>query len=1418
MATSEKNGAARAREKTARSKRLYWGFGTAVVAAVLFTFYVSGYVSSQQTYYNERAFRLLSSMADKFALHVKNADNVLRASASFENADQANQYIHKVLHNKVQDHDFMVTRWHKPRAKAIPTREGATTLFLPVEANNFRIRADYREMLSSAEDEKNAKALTPPDKPCDDMSADIVVCATINFDPLVRLSFDDLEEGFFDDILVADSEGNVLYQQSPQGVRIRNLGGVQWLQDSGPAIPSFKSASQTSGPNAGNVFANKIQSSSQSTVVLGDSEYDLFIQPLALSLGEKQDRKLVLCGLRTSKHTRAQTLALPYNYLLWSILILLTIFALGWPVLKFYYMSPKERLQSRQILYLLASILLATALVTVIALNASYQLTSEDNSKRELTRLARQINHNFTAELTSATKMLDTLSLNPSVLEMVQDGNGNRADFLEHHAELCKDCKISYPYFRYFFLAAADGRQLVKFTVNPEPTPWVNVKEEPFFHPVIDDDLSEFQLGDPVKEGELGKEPPRWLRLDPVFSPNTGEFLVILAAPWQQRSSALLKFTKAQEPKVEVLAIKVESLFKPILPTGFGFAVVAPDGKVLFHSLPVRNMNEDFIKEARGNNSLQALFSQGSTGILDINYLGTTKKMWVTPLRAAIHPRLTLVVFKDSADPTTMNMAVVVVFAVLVMAYAILPVFLVVAIHITRRKEYPLEVIWPSCARRSHYLHLVVANLALSVAYFQRYVCYGSSQALFTVLGVAAAAALYPFLECRKRTRVLANVFVLIALIASSGVSWVLGIPALFAVYVFYPRITRLVDHWILNQLSLKVTYTLAAASLLVILVVVPGAGFFKVSYDFTHKLFVQTRQLDLAERLEDRRQEIRDYYEHLNADASFGEDRFRADVDRYDKLFLNCPVISQDSPKRLTSNFVERGILNLTSYFPLNPFAAQLEALARTRRNIPGLNWEIVDKDVFAPDMCTPQVLAASGMRLTPSPTPAVANSPADKKNIAENRETIFTPVPVWPALDWRVRLWLAGAIAGLAVWIHFVPRRLFLLDLERLPPLSEWSPESSEASSSTTPNILLLGPPKSGKRLMVEKLGHPLVLDFAQMATTANWDIPSDCGQVVALNHFEFGIDSAEINNQKLVLLEKLIHVEHKRIILLSAVDPLYYLNAGCPDTVVSGEKKDIPAAIQILDRWALLLSTFRKVKIEESTSQYLYMFALGMRQNSVDPDFLKFVDDVVEECERTAQLRNIGVAILREYPDYKGLSREQVVREVLDRADSYYRVLWAGCTADERLVLYQLSQDGWTNPKNKVAIQQLQRRGLIIIPAQVSDNQPWPGEFASSTLKGSVGIRIMNESFRRFVRSSQQRDEIEAWEREGDQSVWQFLKLSLIILAVAVGAWLLYTQQQFFNAIVAYVGALGAATGIIFKLIGDLRGRGSASSSGS
>jgi len=44
---------------------------------------------------------------------------------------------------------------------------------------------------------------------------------------------------------------------------------------------------------------------------------------------------------------------------------------------------------------------------------------------------------------------------------------------------------------------------------------------------------------------------------------------------------------------------QIESLVRPVLPTGYGYAVVDPDGKVLFHSSAVRNMNETLRRSPR---------------------------------------------------------------------------------------------------------------------------------------------------------------------------------------------------------------------------------------------------------------------------------------------------------------------------------------------------------------------------------------------------------------------------------------------------------------------------------------------------------------------------------------------------------------------------------------------------------------------------------------------------------------------------------------------------------------------------------------------------------------------------------------------------------------------------------------------------
>src|SRR5262249_30125578 len=423
------------KEKALRSKRFYWAAGTIIIAAVLVTLYYSTYVSSQRAYYNERAFRLLSSMADKFSSRVRIAENVLKASASYLDSQKASNYIQRVLHGEMDEHDFTIIDWHKANATATPTRDGTITWFMPESPNDSRIRVDYREGQPASQARQGQKeGETPPERPCAGELPYIAVCASVDLDPLVRPSFRDLEEGFFDDVLIADMEGSVLYQESRQGIRIQNIGAALLLSNTA-ASSSFFSRAQPSSPSVSTAprpFATLSQSSARTTIELAGSDYELFVEPLRISLTQQQQhRRLVLCGLRTSKHSHAQTLVVPYAYLAWSILILGAVFALGWPLLKFTYMSAKERLQTRHILYLLASILLATALVTLIALNALYVQAFDKDSRAELKHLAEQINTNFTAELSSAISALDALAIDPTLVK-----EGNQANFLHEHRDL----------------------------------------------------------------------------------------------------------------------------------------------------------------------------------------------------------------------------------------------------------------------------------------------------------------------------------------------------------------------------------------------------------------------------------------------------------------------------------------------------------------------------------------------------------------------------------------------------------------------------------------------------------------------------------------------------------------------------------------------------------------------------------------------------------------------------------------------------------------------------------------------------------------------------------------------------------------------------------------------------------------------
>jgi hypothetical protein len=78
----------------------------------------------------------------------------------------------------------------------------------------------------------------------------------------------------------------------------------------------------------------------------------------------------------------------------------------------------------------------------------------------------------------------------------------------------------------------------------------------------------------------------------------------------------------------------------------------------------------------------------------------------------------------------------------------------------------------------------------------------------------------------------------------------------------------------------------------------------------------------------------------------------------------------------------------------------------------------------------------------------------------------------------------------------------------------------------------------------------------------------------------------------------------------------------------------------------------------------------------------------------------------------------------------------MVWKEFSAEQKFVLSQLAEDGMVNPMNGRAIRQLLRRGFIVRDPQ---------------------FRIMNDSFRRFLKSATTEDLKQNWHRESRRSGW-------------------------------------------------------------
>ena len=1351
-----------------RSSKVYLPLLTSFVLVVLFSIYFFLYISSQEAYYNERAFRVLSDLRGKVLEKISIIQSVLAASTSSSYDDpQSDIYITNHLKGfRAQP----VARFRKASLTE-PKRNGLLTL----------MRLDGPELMSfRAEYSENDKPGIVQEKSfCSAGTLSLFACADVNLQPAIWPMFELLNEKFFDDVLIADSTGRVLYQHSPTGIRVMNLRALVAAPGENTAGKSAAASPQDTAPAGGKKqqpaaaderrsrLAEISEFSNLVDIKLAGSSYKLYMHPLPVIIkagkdqSEATDSRLIICGLRSAAHVRAETRALPYTHLVWGSLVLLAAVALIWPVLKISYMSGKERLRHKHVVTLLLSTLLATALLTLTALNLSYSSDNDAESRKQLKDLANRIKGSIDTELTTALGALDAVSNSAYLLTQAgvkkwNPQSGFLARFLTDGNLFSPDERkaiAAYPFFHYMFWVNDSGMQQFKIAVEAQATPPVSIAGEPYFDDVLRGNLT------------VSSDGHHQFRLQPLYSPNTGQFFTVLATKFAPRGASAKELAAL---KVNILVTRVESLMDAVVPSGFGYAVVDRDGLVQFHSDSTRNLIEDFGKECRSDVALLALLANGSEDWLDTNYLGRRQQLFVTPLSSAGMPNQSLIAFRDTDYFNTLNVTVILVFALTLGFYAI-PFVISAVTHVLWRREYPLESIWPCRTKMGNYVQVLIANLFLITAFFATYRSFDTGDTIRVSMLLGFAGALFPILQTLggwPRIFGRALVFTVLVALTYSSTALLVLFPGAFVLYTWRSAV---VERRGRQTVPLPYLYSLVTLSILLVIVVAPCCGFFKVAYESIHRLSLEREQLLLAKKLANRQARIHRYYDYeLNLPRKdLEEARVKWALDRHDYAFLNVDAGSGGISRSgvLKPGWFQRIVAQASGLFPGNQIGADLRALALA--DPADLRWVLAAH--------TPQGPTYIGLE----------RWPYHENQLAAE---VLSIDPVWRGLNaWGIAA-LAATSAILGAWIFVGTKKVFLVDLENAPDLDRHKPQTFIKYR------LIIGHPKSGKSRYAKRIPGIQLIDIATLAATDNWTLSRPLASIVGVDRFEFDIDNPETNLKKLQLLEELIYVEKCPVVLLSTIDPMFYLATESPASV--SETGELKAAMQLLDRWAAVLSPFQKMRVDDITVKMFQRLVRRLTKEHPGPAFANLTEAIAKECNHTAQLRIIGATILEERSRSQApeAATTKIVDEVLDRAETYYRVLWSACTKDERLVLFQLAQDGWANPNNDRALRELQRRQVIERPS---------------------GFRIMNKSFRKFILNSQYPEEITEWEQEGKQSLWKALKVSLITAATLVACWLVYAQQDILNLSLGYLSAFVAAGGIVIKLLSDFRGRSAAAS---
>lgn len=1263
------------------------------------------------------------------------------------------------------------------------------------------------------------------------------------------------------DLFIVDGAGRVLLEHGNSGLRLAQL---PLLARDGGDSKDAKAPTPTPGlPSVAEVQ----QSTVIRTVQIEGAGYRLISQPLRIQAGTGYDTWAIGILMPTDGLERDGQ-RLPLMIVL-GVPLLLLLALLVLPFVKLATIGAREPLTAGTVVGLVGGLLLGTALVCIAALDWFSYRTLRTQLDVELRALASAMQTNLEEELSQAVSVLARfveergvqrvptmaycalerplitctelftdpqcspssaaaprppgppavrLAGSPLLLPASTRSGALHDRFVRPRSSNeslppARDSAIwlrgafsRYPWFTIIGLARSDGMQIEKWAVAKRTTPWINMSAYSGFIDVRDRRL--LRVREHVEDASPLHLREHSVAMNVMTSPNTSETLNVLTMP----------VGPAPDDDVAFMVADLRSVSQPLLPPDVGFAILDPNGRAVFHSNSRARLYETFFAEISDPLPLRSAVFSGQTRWLDFEYQGEPHRALVQPLR---YRNWSLVVFGDRDLLTMANAESA--FIAIVMMTALVGVYLLWALGARLLLGAgALAVLQPNPRATARY-GLLLPPLALLGVWVAAVVrgadpLWGELAAITGALAALSATLLVLAPGHGIRTRRWAAGIAVLALLCAAAVAlslkslllaaewispksdeWLLLVPLLGAAVGMSVVLAGWEPGWRpagpIADRALARAYTAVALLLVVLLAVLPATALFRDAFDNEIRAMVSVRQLRLA------------------ADQIIRQREFAHVQEQRNGLQVPSPAATKDACRW---TFVGRTAFSTGGGGPSasdpcdasaswEPATRGSEACVAAADGQPH-RWFMklcTDEPMQAPacpdrapfdparERCRDVRGGLSALLFAALPTftqegvwmrHAAAEAAADCSwaRAADGRLCVLPKwsrsqeisVPAWrvaPALptnDWaRAAIAIAVLLALVALWglLRWVVRVVGNLDL--------WEVAAAGDAVEVGRGEYWIRPSAEVRGAVRARAAHWIDCDAIATPAALGAVLTGVSGRV-ALVHFERDLDDPAWNAAKLALLEALLLGRGAAVDVLSDVDVLAHfaqrLQSPSDEATTRTYVSDAEMA-----RWARVLAVLDKRHAD------LPPPPLPPRTGAAAL--------LLAECRWTPRLRGIRAAILAD-PRWTALSEERLLEHIGDLADAHYRVLWSRLTDEERLVLYHLASTGLLNPRSQRFARPLLRSGLI---------------------RRTPLLRLMNESFRRFVRTAETRTTIRDWQRAGD-NLWVWVRNGVVGLVILAAVVLFLTQPESYAKWAALLGALTTVGGGVTSLLGLFQAR--------